>query len=179
MSHNKGNGRSRTLALEQVRENDPDGRIVLHHRAVDPLGRMLKSGSIDQAMHDAGRVLQRDFVLAQLDPLRAADLMRVPGSGREPEAGETQLAARRRVHRALLALGGHNSPAGSCGWHVLGCGRSVREWALRQGWSGRAVPVHQAHGILLAALGLLAGHYGLAARSGPRSALLDGVAHNM
>jgi hypothetical protein len=67
------------------------------------------------------------------------------------------------VHRALLALGGHDSPAGSCAWHVLGCGSSVRAWALRRGWRGRAVEVHQAHGILVAALGLLANHYGLAA----------------
>jgi hypothetical protein len=41
--------------LEEVREVDPDGRIVVHHRLVDTLGRMLKSGTIDQAMHDAGR----------------------------------------------------------------------------------------------------------------------------
>ena len=30
------------------------------------------------------------FVLAQLDPLRAVDLLRVPGSGREPEPGNVQ-----------------------------------------------------------------------------------------
>ena len=60
------------------------------------------------------------------------------------------------------ALGGHDSPAGSCAWHVLGCGRSVREWALRQGWGGRPVRQEQAQGMLVAALGLLAAHYGLA-----------------
>ena len=34
----------------------------------------------------------------------------------------------------MQALGGINSPAGSCVWHVVGLQRSVREWAVRQGW---------------------------------------------
>ncbi|MDP9144267.1 MAG: DUF6456 domain-containing protein [Actinomycetota bacterium] len=149
-------------AVAKVREKDPAGRIVLHHRVVDTLARTHQSGTIDTAMLNAGREFQRSFILAQLDPLRAVDLLRVPGSGREPEAGNVQVAARNRVHRALLALGGHDSPAGSCAWHVLGYGRSVREWALRHGWGGRNVEVHQAHGILVAVLGLLANHYGRA-----------------
>ena len=32
--------------LEEVREKDPDGRIVYHHRTVDTLGKMLKAGTI-------------------------------------------------------------------------------------------------------------------------------------
>jgi hypothetical protein len=51
-------------------------------------------------------------------------------------------------------------PAGSCVWHVVGLQRSVREWAMRQGWGGRPVRVEQAQGILVAALGVLAGWYG-------------------
>jgi hypothetical protein len=146
--------------LEEVREVDPDGRIVVHHRLVDTLGRMLKSGTIDQAMHDAGRDFQAAFILAQLDPLRALPILRVPGTGREPDLSERQLHARRRVHRAMAALGGINSPAGSCVWHVVGLQRSVREWALRQGWGGRSVRQEQAQGIVVAALGMLGAHYG-------------------
>ena len=67
--------------LEEVREVDPDGRIVVHHRLVDTLGRMLRSGTIDQAMHDAGRDFQAAFILAQLDPLRALPFLRVPAPG--------------------------------------------------------------------------------------------------
>ena len=93
------------LVLEEVREKDPEGRIVLHHRVVDTLARMRQAGTIDAAMLDAGREFQRSFILAQLDPLPAMDLLRVPGSGREPEPGHVQEAARHRVHRALLALG--------------------------------------------------------------------------
>jgi hypothetical protein len=147
-------------ALEEVREVDPDGRIVVHHRLVDTLGRMLKSGTIDQAMHDAGRDLQAAFIVAQLDPLRAMPILRVPGTGRDPDVSERQLHARQRVHEAMQALGGLSSPAGSCVWHVVGLQRSVREWAMRQGWGGRPVRQEQAQGILVAALGMLAAHFG-------------------
>ena len=67
---------------------------------------------------------------------------------------------RRRVHRVMQALGGMSSPAGSCVWHVVGLQRSVREWALRQGWGGRLVRQEQAQGILIAALGVLAVQFG-------------------
>ncbi len=145
---------------EQVREKDPDGRIVMHHRSVDTLRRMLKSGAIDEAMSDAARDFQAAFTIANLDPIRAVTILRVPGSRREPDLTERQLDARRRVHTAMQALGGINSPAGSCVWHVVGLQRSVREWALRQGWNGRPVRQEQAQGILVAALGMLVAHVG-------------------
>ena len=107
---------------------------------------MLRSGTIDQAMHDAARDFQAAFIIAQLDPIRAMPILRVPGTGREPDLSERQLDARRRVHEALQALGGISSPAGSWAWHVLGCQRSIREWAMRQGWGGRPLHVQQAQG---------------------------------
>jgi hypothetical protein len=146
--------------LEEVREKDPDGRIVMHHRTVDTLGKMLRAGTITEEMHDAAKDFQAAFIVAQLDPLRAVPILRVPGTGREPELNERQLDARRRVHEALQALGGLSSPAGSCVWHVVGLQRSVREWAIRQGWGGRPVRQEQAQGILVAALGMLAAHMG-------------------
>jgi hypothetical protein len=146
--------------LEEVREKDPDGRIVLHHRTVDTLGKMLRSGTIDEAMHDAAKDFQAAFIVANLDPLRAVPILWVPGTGREPELNELQLHARRRVQEVMAALGGITSPAGSCVWHVIGLQRSVREWALRQGWGGRSVRQEQAQGIVVAALGMLAAHYG-------------------
>ena len=76
------------------------------------------------------------------------------------DLNERQLDARRRIHEALQALGGISSPAGSCVWHIVGLQRSVREWATRQGWGGRPVRQKQAQGILIAALGVLAGHLG-------------------
>jgi hypothetical protein len=146
--------------LEEVREKDPAGRIVLLHRVVDSLAQMLKTGAIDGSMHDAGRSFHRDFTIAQLDPLHAADVLRVPGCGRNPELLDSHVAARRRVHVALEALGGISSPAGSAVWHIVGLQLSIREWSLRQGWGGRPVEQKEAKGILVAALGMLAKHYG-------------------
>ena len=45
-------------------------------------------------------------------------------------------------------------------WHVVGLQRSVREWAIRQGWRGRPVRQEQAQGILVAGLGMLAARFG-------------------
>jgi hypothetical protein len=145
--------------LEEVREVDPDGRIVVHHRTIDTLGKMLRSGAISQEMHDAAKDFQVAFLLARLDPLRALPVVRVPGTGREPDLNERQLHARGWVQEAMQALGGIGSPAGSCVWHVLGCGCSIREWSIRRGWSGRPVRQEQGQGILVAALGVLAGHF--------------------
>jgi hypothetical protein len=113
----------------------------------------------NQAMHDAARI-EAAFIVANLDPLRAIPILRVPGTGREPELNERQLDARQRVHQSLETLGDLASPAGSCVWHVVGLQRSVREWAMRQGWGGRPVRQEQAQGILVAALGMLAAHVG-------------------
>jgi hypothetical protein len=148
--------------FEEVREKDPDGRIVYHHRTVDTLGKMLRAGTISQEMHDAAKDFQAAFIVANLDPLRALPILRVPGTGRDPDLNDRQLHARRRVHKSLEALGGISSPAGSCVWHVVGLQRSVREWAIRQGWGGRPVRQEQAQGILVAALGMLAAHFGYA-----------------
>jgi hypothetical protein len=144
--------------LEEVREKDPDGRIVYHHRTVDTFGKMLRAGTITQEMYDAAKDLEAAFIVANFDPLRALPILRIPGNGRGPELHEHQLDARRRVHTAMQALGGISSPAGSCVWHVVGLQRSVREWAIRQGWGGRPVRQEQAQGILVAALGMLATH---------------------
>jgi hypothetical protein len=84
----------KSAPLETIREQDPEGRTVVHHRVVDTLARMRQAGTIDVAMLDAGHEFQRSFILAQLDPLRTVDLLRVPGSGREPEPGNVQQAAR-------------------------------------------------------------------------------------
>ena len=145
---------------EIVREADPDGRPVTHHRTVDTLGRMLRAGTITPSMHDAARDFQARFTIAALDNLRTTSLVRISGGGHAADLTDRQVAARENVHRAMAALGGINSPAGSCVWYVVGLQYSVREWAMRQGWGGRSVHGSQAQGILVAGLGLLAAHYG-------------------
>jgi len=68
------------------------------------------------------------------------------------------------VRKALAAVGGSTSPAGEALWHIVGQGMSIREWALRGGWSGQSRSPKQARTILLGALTLLARYYGF----GPR-----------
>jgi hypothetical protein len=53
--------------------------------------------------------------------------------------------------------------SGSRVWHAIALQRSVREWAMRQGWGGRPVDHKAAAGILIAALGVLAAHLGYGA----------------
>ena len=73
---------------------------------------------------------------------------------------EKNAGAARAVRDALEAVGGSTSPAGLALWYVAGLGKSVREWALRQGWAGKAISLHEAKGILIAGLGVLARYYG-------------------
>jgi hypothetical protein len=63
-----------------------------------------------------------------------------PASWGDPIAA--QVNAQRRVGKALDALGGLGTPAGSCVWHAAGLPRSIREWALRQRYQQRSRPEH-------------------------------------
>jgi hypothetical protein len=78
--------------LEEVREKDPEGRIVVHHRTVDTLGRMLRSGTITQEMHDAAKDFQAVFIVANLDPIRALPMLRV--ARHRARAGSERASAR-------------------------------------------------------------------------------------
>ena len=141
---------------------DPEtGQPTTAHRAVDTLGLMLTNGTITPEMHEAGMMFRRDFRAAALDGMRVMPLVRAPGPGQGLTLTEQVHNARRKVAAAMVALGGMGGIAGSCVWHVVGCECSVREWALRQGWGGRPLAPNQSQGVLLAALAVLAGHYGL------------------
>ena len=151
---------SPNMLVESIYESDPDGRPVVHHRTVDTIGRMLRSGAITNQMHDAARDFEATFTIARFDPVVCMALDRIPGTGSAVDLTDVQVDARRRVGEVFDALGGLGSPAGSCVWHVVGLQRSIREWSMRQGWGGKSIGEKQAHGILVAALGVLAGYYG-------------------
>jgi len=143
---------------------DEAGGSARPYRAVDTLATMERRGSITAAMRRAGEDFRARFATAQLDPLRALDYARLRNGGgargiRGEEPGLRVESARTAVWRAVLAVGGPASPGGSCLWHVVGWGRSLKEWALEQGWSGRRVSQEAASGILIAALGALEAHY--------------------
>ncbi|WP_368419980.1 hypothetical protein [Rhodovarius sp.] len=150
---------------EAIREADPEtGTPVLHRRAVDTLGMMLANGTITQQMHDSGEIFRGLFRRAALDGMARSPLIRLPGKAADA-LSERNIDARHKVAEALNALGGHDSAAGSCAWHVVGLEMSVREWAMRQGWDGRPVAPPQAQGMLVATLSVLAGHFGLVSRT--------------
>ena len=143
---------------------DEAGRPARPYRLVDTLQIMERRGSITAAMRQAGDDFRQRFALAQLDPMRAVDLLRLRMGERSTRhdrdaPGLRIEAARRAVWRAIQSVGGIASPAGSCLWHVLGWERSLKEWALEQGWNGRRVSQEAASGILVAALGALETHF--------------------
>jgi Domain of unknown function (DUF6456) len=140
---------------------DEHGRPARPYRAEDTLARLHRLGAISAEMRQAGDDFHALFRLAQLDPLAAPDLNRVPQGVRARPVSARVEEARRRVGAALQVLGGPASPAGACIWHVVGCGWTLREWARRAGWSGRPVTPEIASGILVAALGTLRTFYGL------------------
>jgi hypothetical protein len=142
---------------------DAAGRPARPYRAVDTLTIMERRGSISAGMRQAGEDFRRRFAIAQLDPLHALDLSRLslgdkPARRGDHAPGLRVEAARTAVWRAIRAVGGIASPAGSCLWHVVGWERSLKEWAQEQGWSGRRVSPEAASGILIAALGALETH---------------------
>ena len=143
---------------------DNSSRSSRPYRAVDILAAMERRGSITAGMRQAGQDFRARFTTAQLDPLTAFDISRPRAGGHSSFGSGEQPAlriekAREVVWRAILAVGGLSSAGGSCLWHVLGWERSLKEWALEQGWSGRRVSQEAASGILIAALGALEAHF--------------------
>ena len=137
-------------------------RRTEHFRCIDTLGILLRNASITPEMHEAGQEFNRTFVFAQMDPAGAPPLDRVPSGQWQDSMTERMAWARKRLHEALDAVGGVDSPGGCAVWHVAGLGRSVKEWSALAGWNGRALNQYEAKGILVGALGVLAVHYGYA-----------------
>jgi hypothetical protein len=124
--------------LEEVRERDPNGRIVVHHRTVDTLGKMLRAGTITPEMYDAAKDFEATFIVANLDPLRALPILRVPGTGRDPDLNDRQLHARRRVHKALECWAASRvPPAAAYGTWSVCSGASASGRCGRVGVDGR------------------------------------------
>jgi len=144
--------------------SDNSGRPGRPYRFVDTLAAMERRGSITPGMRQAGEDFRDRFAIAQLDPLKAFDISRLrirsgTGFGSGQDAGSRIESAREVVWHAILAAGGLGSAGGSCVWNVLGWQKSLKEWALEQGWNGRRVSQEAASGILIASLGALEAHF--------------------
>jgi hypothetical protein len=125
---------ARGRELEEVREKDLDGRIVYHHRTVDTLGKMLRAGTIDQAMHDAAKDFQAAFIVAQLEPLRALPIVE-PGLYVEfesPPGVELKLESLENRRRGLEIVAVRRAPVAPEGPVVQFATFFVPDGALRQ-----------------------------------------------
>ena len=170
--------RARATALKKPRIGDervrPDGSVIRyvreendgqkpaeHYRTVDTLALMLRNRTITGAMHDAGQQFSQDFARAFASGVASPKLDGLPGGTAPGQMMvERNAGAARAVRDALDAVGGNSSPAGSALWFVAGLGLSVRDWALRLGWADKPISVHEAKGILVAGLAMLARYYG-------------------
>ena len=112
---------------------------------------MLQRGTITKDAAIAADQFRQAFRIAALDPLRAADMARVPG-GRGHGGSEPPTWARKRVNEAIAALGGQSSLVASCLWHVIGLEWSIRRWCREQAGIAHTT----GGGILIAALVILA-----------------------
>lgn len=150
-------------AIELVdRIDDVDGVISRPHRSIDILAAMERRGTITREMRAAGEEFRSRFNIAHLHGVQAMDLtkpMVENGSYRHQPARSAVESAKTDVWRAVMAVGGPGSPAGSCLWHCVGWELSLKDWALQRGWSGRTTSEKAASGILVAALGVLEGFY--------------------
>ena len=155
--------------IRYVREEDDDQKPADHFRTVDTLALMLRNRTITEAMHDAGQQFSQDFARAFGSGVASPKLDGLPGGTAPGQMMvERNAGAARAVRDALDAVGGNSSPAGSALWFVAGLQMSVRDWALRLGWSGKAMSKEEGKGILLAALGMLARYYGYERQARPR-----------
>ena len=143
-----------------TREQLADARGDIGHpfRAVNILELWRATGKIGLEQVTAGERYADDVSLAGLIGLRAAPLEAVgQGAG---DLTAAQIDARRRWWAATRALGGIGSPMEQMTWHCLGHGLQITE-TLARGHMPRWVNPSVATGLLIAAVGVLAAHYGL------------------
>lgn len=165
--------------IRYVREEDDDQKPAEHYRTVDTLALMLRNRTITGTMHDAGQQFSQDFARAFGSGVASPKLDGLPGGTAPGEMMvERNAGAARAVRQALDAVGGNGSPAGSALWFVAGLGLSVRDWALRLGWSGKAMSKEEGKGIFIAALGVLARYYGYEREARPRKSSVGEFAHS-
>jgi Domain of unknown function (DUF6456) len=121
-------------------------------RRLGVIERMAKRGAISDQMAEAAVRFSNDFLIAALQPMRAASLRERTDARFIPqEISWRATRARGRVMSAMRAVG---EPGGSCMWAVLGEEHTLKEWALTA-----RVSDENATGVLIGALGTLKAHY--------------------
>ena len=112
--------RRRSEVLEPVQvQADPDGCPSVRHRTVDTIGRMPRSATITQAMHDAAGD-QAQFTIARFDAIRCMPLARLYGRPAARTGPSWHPQRGRGIKSSQL------SGAGSCGAFVRVSAELVR-----------------------------------------------------
>jgi hypothetical protein len=116
-------------------------------------------GVISRDQREAGEGFTARFRQAAFDPLRAVNLPEHTPLGSIP--GRTEIAdraiyARDWVWSRVTVLGGINALPGSLCWGVLGLEKTLTAWSLERRLYGAAVNEHNARGILVSVLSVLA-----------------------
>jgi hypothetical protein len=150
-----------TVRRSQRQVADSHGSIGRPYEVEGLLQKLERRGDISSEHRQAGELFARLFRRAHLDPLRASSWLRQGGGPPTPNGAHHTDHAQQKIHDAVTACGGMHSPAGCAAWFVLGVEMSIRDWALREGWNGRALNESVAKGILLGALSVLALHFGV------------------
>lgn len=168
--------RRKAKAQRRVGYTEPPLRAVVKNRlqigdetttvsyAADSVMLMLQNGSICARLAAAGARFRAAFNEASISDVRAVDWSEPPGMGTGnplwPAGGAAWVSWVRKVQPALVALGSPENPMRAVAWHVLGCGRSLKDFACNIGWGGlKPRDEKSAAGILTAALSTLADHY--------------------
>ncbi|HEX8667495.1 MAG TPA: DUF6456 domain-containing protein [Allosphingosinicella sp.] len=132
-------------------------RSVTVNLAESPLGWLRARGHVTERQHAAGEQLRIDWERAQLPP-RVTMCWDAPpldggrrGAPEAPDATTAQLAARRRFHAAVKAVG---PGLRDVLWRVVCAGEGMREAEQALGWPARAGKL-----VLVMALDRLADHY--------------------
>jgi hypothetical protein len=107
--------------LEEVREKDPEGRIVVHHRTVDTLGRMLRSGTISQAM--PRHRCSADFMLLRGSPVASTR-----------ESSRAAIRSKEAVLGASRSGGSQSATASTT--TLASCRSGVSKPSVNQAWIG-------------------------------------------
>lgn len=141
------------LVLEEL-QTVVVGRARRRARRMDNVERLKAAGVIDQRMYDAGLAFKQDFNKGMLTGFPAPKFEYMPPTTGEKDQYLSVEKARRRVHSAIQALGGHGSAASKAVWDFVGLELSIASMhkasgAARQKWEG----------ILIGALAGLAAHY--------------------
>jgi hypothetical protein len=132
--------------------------VSVQRKVQDILDKLFDSQSITLEMFTAGKNFQSLFVMANIDTLKAQNLDIGGGglSGGEDEHLLRVARAKQAVFDMIMSVGGLSSPMGSILYHVIGLGDSVNKWVNSYEWGGNKLNNHNAKGLLIGALSVVA-----------------------